>query len=259
MALPASPRKWGFQLYPAQKHQESFESLLGNLGIAFYRDPFQRCMISMLICRNTTYLERRNPECIILGRESYWSLDNQHVIYWSSQAVLTRSRWVGICCGLMEVCEPEGWLLLIWSWESVPREMHGIGHSESQSRYWYCLFVWLDVQYIHNAFVPVQPTNLKQFSVFGNSLAGKTLERLPCGGCATDLHQGRSWWVQVERFQPSNNLARLRQGASVRPSGCICCHRPYNGAGSNGMAKTGRSYLHAQVLEKTVIHYTEYM
>lgn len=119
--------------------------------------------------RNTTYLERRNPECIILGRESYWSLDNQHVIYWSSQAVLTWSRWVGICCGLMEVCEPEGWLLLIWSWESVPREMHGIGHSESQSRYWYCLFVWLDVQYIHNAFVPVQSTNLKHFSVFGNS------------------------------------------------------------------------------------------
>ena len=119
--------------------------------------------------RNTTYLERRNPECIILGRESYWSLDNQHVIYWSSQAVLTRSRWVGICCGLMEVCEPEGWLLLIWSWESVPREMHGIGHSESQSRYWYCLFVWLDVQYISTMLLcQKQPTNLKQFSVFGN-------------------------------------------------------------------------------------------
>ena len=35
--------------------------------------------------RNTTYVERRTPENIILGRESYWSLDNQHVIYWSSQ------------------------------------------------------------------------------------------------------------------------------------------------------------------------------
>lgn len=141
--------------------------------------------------RNTTYLERRNPECIILGRESYWSLDNQHVIYWSSQAVLTRSRWVGICCGLMEVCEPRGWLLLIWSWESVPREMHGIGHSESQSRYWYCLFVWLDVQYHPQCFcasTTYQPETI--FCFWQRILAGKTLERLPCGGCATDLHQG---------------------------------------------------------------------
>lgn len=126
-------------------------------------------------------------------------------------------------------------------WFEVPREMHGIGHSESQSRYWYCLFVWLDVQYIHNAFVPnttYQPETIFCFwQLFGRKDVGKAAVRWMCNG----------------------SPPRLRPGASVRPSGCICCHRPYNGAGSNGMAKTGRSYLHAQVLEKTVIHYTEYM
>ncbi|CAK9047355.1 unnamed protein product [Durusdinium trenchii] len=40
---------------------------------------------------NTTYVERRIPACIIMGRESYWSLDNQHVLYWSSQ----ERRWKG--------------------------------------------------------------------------------------------------------------------------------------------------------------------
>ena len=70
--------KWGLQWVKQQESHAPLRVVLLN--------GFQR-----MSAMNTTYLERRNPECIILGRESYWSLDNQHVIYWSSQ----ERRWKG--------------------------------------------------------------------------------------------------------------------------------------------------------------------
>ena len=35
-------------------------------------------------------MERRSPECI-MGRETYWSLDSRHVLYWSNE----ERRWKG--------------------------------------------------------------------------------------------------------------------------------------------------------------------
>lgn len=70
--------KWGLQWVKQQESQAPLRVLLLN--------GFQR-----MSAMNTTYVERRTPENIILGRESYWSLDNQHVIYWSSQ----ERRWKG--------------------------------------------------------------------------------------------------------------------------------------------------------------------
>ncbi|CAJ1409469.1 unnamed protein product [Effrenium voratum] len=40
---------------------------------------------------NTRYTERRSPEHAINGRETYWSHDNNHLLYWSSK----ERRWKG--------------------------------------------------------------------------------------------------------------------------------------------------------------------
>lgn len=70
-------------------HKESYRSPIHFCGRTQPAELAPLAELGTLSCagdaRNTTYVERRTPESIILGRESYWSLDNQHVIYWSSQ------------------------------------------------------------------------------------------------------------------------------------------------------------------------------